>query len=138
MTLTTRRELVFETATDRVFDALTTLDGLAGVVWTCPTNTGHPDWEGTTIAFDLRPTDCDAGVLSFRHFGLIPAYAVTRDARAAGSTSSRACSTTTNAEKAVRSDDAALQRCGCVPRGTALCKTRLTKRPYQANFPLES
>jgi hypothetical protein len=72
MTLTTRRELVFETATDRVFDALTTLDGLAGVVWTCPTNTGHPEWEGTTIAFDLRPTDCDAGVLSFRHLGLIP------------------------------------------------------------------
>jgi uncharacterized protein YndB with AHSA1/START domain len=105
------REIFHDAPTERVFDALTTLDGLAGwwtpivrgtpttggaiefgfsgldekvvmrvaeatrpssVVWSCLTHTGHPEWEGTTIVFQLTPTENQPGVLKFRHVGLSP------------------------------------------------------------------
>ena len=105
------RETAFHVPPDRVFDALTTLDGLAGwwtpivsgnpatggeitfgfagldeeivmcvdeasrpstVIWRCLTNTGHPEWEGTTVVFELETDNGSAGLLRFRHAGLIP------------------------------------------------------------------
>jgi uncharacterized protein YndB with AHSA1/START domain len=105
------REIAFHAPAERVFDALTTLEGLAGwwtpivsgnpkaggelkfgfagldesivmhvdktsppsaVVWTCLTNTGHPEWEGTRITFTLQACNESGGVLRFRHVGLIP------------------------------------------------------------------
>ena len=93
----------------RVFEALTTLDGLAGwwtpsvtgtptaggettfgfgdeqvvmrvdradpptvVRWTCLVHDKFPDWEGTTINFDLKPLDAGSTGLRFRHVGLVP------------------------------------------------------------------
>jgi uncharacterized protein YndB with AHSA1/START domain len=105
------RNLRFEAPLERVFDALTTLEGLAGwwtpivsgdpttggelrfgfagldeeivmrvdeaarparVLWSCVTHTGHPEWEGTRIRFQLEPDGDRAGLLLFRHVGLIP------------------------------------------------------------------
>jgi uncharacterized protein YndB with AHSA1/START domain len=96
---------------ERVFDALTTLDGLAGwwtpivsgtptpggeiefgftgldekilmrvddatppamVVWTCLTHTGHPEWQGTRLVFEIVQHDPGGGLLKFRHIGLTP------------------------------------------------------------------
>ena len=37
------------------------------VRWTCTMHTGHPEWVGTTIAFDIGERD-----LWFRHVGLVP------------------------------------------------------------------
>jgi len=39
------------------------------VLWTCLANTGHPEWEGTRIAFRLTSTE-SGSLLSFRHSGL--------------------------------------------------------------------
>jgi uncharacterized protein YndB with AHSA1/START domain len=103
------REIPFDAPTEQVFDALTTLDGLAGwwtpivsgnpirggeirfgfagldeeivmrvdeakhpstVIWSCLTHTGHPEWEGTRILFQLEPNGDGAGLLRFRHIGL--------------------------------------------------------------------
>jgi uncharacterized protein YndB with AHSA1/START domain/ketosteroid isomerase-like protein len=105
------RELRFDAPAERVFDALTTLDGLAGwwtaiasgtptagrtinlgfdgldeeitmhveqatrpstVVWSCLLHTAHPEWEGTTIVFELIQDGLTSGLLKFRHIGLIP------------------------------------------------------------------
>lgn len=105
------REIPFDASCERLFDALTTLDGVArwwtpivtgdptsdgeielgfagldekivmrvdtavrpsSVVWTCLTHTGHAEWVGTTIAFELTQRDDSSGVLSFRHIGLRP------------------------------------------------------------------
>jgi len=105
------RELPFDAPTERVFDALTTLEGLAGwwtpllagnpteggqirfgfagldeqivmqveqakrpssVIWSCLTHTGHPEWEGTRIVFELEHGEGASGLLKFRHLGLIP------------------------------------------------------------------
>lgn len=107
-----KREISFASdSRERVFDALTGLEGLAGwwtplvsgapaaggqlefgfagleekivmrvdeatrpskVTWTCLTHTGHPEWEGTVITFELT-TDGDArALLKFRHEGLRP------------------------------------------------------------------
>jgi uncharacterized protein YndB with AHSA1/START domain len=102
-------EARFAVARERVFDALTTLEGLAGwwtslvsgtptaggevefafagldekivmrvddaqppskVIWTCLAHTGHPEWQGTTIVFELAQDEADAGLLRFRHIGL--------------------------------------------------------------------
>jgi uncharacterized protein YndB with AHSA1/START domain len=104
-------EARFAVARERVFDALTTLEGLAGwwtslvsgtptaggevefafagldekivmrvddaqppskVIWTCLAHTGHPEWQGTTIVFELAQDEADAGLLRFRHVGLTP------------------------------------------------------------------
>jgi hypothetical protein len=95
----------------RLFDALTSLDGLVGwwasaatgsgssgmtfelsfagldetitmhvdiaeapsiVQWTCLTHTGLPDWEGTTIIFELGENPDGSTQLAFRHVGLVP------------------------------------------------------------------
>lgn len=42
------------------------------VIWTCLAHTGHPEWQGTTIVFELIRDGNDAGVLRFRHIGLSP------------------------------------------------------------------
>ena len=106
------RQLRFDAPPERIFDALTTPEGLAGwwtaiatgtpsaggtfelgfdgldekivmrvedanrastVVWKCLQNTGHPEWEGTTIVFALAPDEPTSGLLNFTHIGLIPA-----------------------------------------------------------------
>jgi uncharacterized protein YndB with AHSA1/START domain len=105
------RELPFTARRERVYDALTTLEGLAGwwtplvngipttggeiefafagldekivmrveeatnpstVIWSCLTHTGHPEWQGTTIVFELAQSDDGSAVLSLRHIGLNP------------------------------------------------------------------
>lgn len=105
------RELSFACAPERVFNALTTLEGLSRwwtsrpsgqpgpggdlelvfarheqkivlhvdevvdgsrVVWTCTTHTGHPEWEGTKIVFELIEDQEKNGTLRFRHMGLTP------------------------------------------------------------------
>jgi uncharacterized protein YndB with AHSA1/START domain len=102
------REFEVDVPPERVFDALTTLDGLAGwwttllagdpaaggqvefrfrgmdekivmrvdeasrptrVGWTCLAHSGHPEWEGTTIAFELLRLN-GLTCLRFRHAGL--------------------------------------------------------------------
>jgi uncharacterized protein YndB with AHSA1/START domain len=104
------REIAHDACSERIFDALATLDGLAAwwtpivrgtpttggeielrfsgldekivmrvnearrpsaVVWNCLTHTGHPEWEGTKIVFELTK-DEQSAVLKFRHFGLSP------------------------------------------------------------------
>jgi hypothetical protein len=42
------------------------------VIWTCVTHTGHPEWEGTTIVFELNQDRDSPGTLNFRHIGLSP------------------------------------------------------------------
>jgi hypothetical protein len=42
------------------------------VVWTCLENSGHPEWEGTRIIFELDDNEHEASLLRFRHEGLIP------------------------------------------------------------------
>jgi uncharacterized protein YndB with AHSA1/START domain len=105
------RDIAFDAPADRVYDALTTLEGLAGwwtpivsgtptsggeirfgfagldedivmrvdqatrpstVIWGCVAHTGHPEWAGTRIVFELEPGECAPGRLRFRHIGLIP------------------------------------------------------------------
>jgi uncharacterized protein YndB with AHSA1/START domain len=105
------REIVHDAPSERIFDALATLDGLAGwwtpivrgtpttdgeiefgfpgldekivmrvdeakrpssVVWRCLTHTGHPEWQGTTIVFELAKDEHQSAVLKFRHIGLSP------------------------------------------------------------------
>jgi hypothetical protein len=43
----------------------------SAVVWSCLTHTGHPEWEGTKIVFELTK-DEQSAVLKFRHIGLSP------------------------------------------------------------------
>jgi uncharacterized protein YndB with AHSA1/START domain len=105
------RDVRFRASSTSVFEALTTLDGLAGwwtplvsgnanaggevelafagfdekivmrvddatspsrVTWTCLLHTGHPEWQGTRIVFELTEEDDDDGLLAFRHVGLNP------------------------------------------------------------------
>jgi uncharacterized protein YndB with AHSA1/START domain len=44
----------------------------SNVTWTCLTHTGHPEWQGTTIFFELAQDDDGSGLLKFRHAGLNP------------------------------------------------------------------
>jgi len=44
----------------------------ARVTWTCLLHTGHPEWQGTRIVFELTEVDDQHGVLAFRHVGLNP------------------------------------------------------------------
>jgi uncharacterized protein YndB with AHSA1/START domain len=106
------RDIAFDAPAERVFDALTTLEGLAGwwtptvggnptssgeirfafagldeeivmrveeatrpstVIWHCVKHTGHPEWAGTRIVFELEPGEGAPGMLRFRHIGLVPA-----------------------------------------------------------------
>jgi uncharacterized protein YndB with AHSA1/START domain len=103
--------LDFDAPPARVFEALTTLGGLAGwwtpivggdptaggelefgfagldekivmrveaatpessVIWRCLVHSGHPEWQETQIAFELRERRAGRGVLTFRHTGLTP------------------------------------------------------------------
>jgi uncharacterized protein YndB with AHSA1/START domain len=94
---------------ERVFAALTTLDGLAGwwtqdtsgspssggeltfgfgsdkaelmvkevispllVVWKCARHSKFPEWQHTTLIFDMRAQDTSSTVVAFRHVGLVP------------------------------------------------------------------
>jgi uncharacterized protein YndB with AHSA1/START domain len=41
-------------------------------IWSCLTHTRHPEWEGTRILFQLEGESDRAGLLRFRHTGLIP------------------------------------------------------------------
>jgi uncharacterized protein YndB with AHSA1/START domain len=104
------REVRIDARREQVFEALTTLEGLAGwwtplveglptaggemtfafegvdetivmrvddtrggiVTWTCLVHTGHPEWEGTAIAFQLHERDDKTTLLEFRHHGLVP------------------------------------------------------------------
>lgn len=47
----------------------------SNVTWTCLEHTGHPEWQGTTIVFELSHVNPDAGLLRFHHIGLHPALA---------------------------------------------------------------
>jgi uncharacterized protein YndB with AHSA1/START domain len=42
------------------------------IAWTCERHTGHPEWAGTTITFDLEPAGQTGSLLSLRHEGLLP------------------------------------------------------------------
>jgi uncharacterized protein YndB with AHSA1/START domain len=42
------------------------------VIWSCLTHTAHPEWEGTTIRFQLQPNSDGTGLLRFQHIGLTP------------------------------------------------------------------
>jgi uncharacterized protein YndB with AHSA1/START domain len=44
----------------------------ARVRWTCLRNDGHPEWEGTSIVFDLADDGRQGCRLRFRHIGLVP------------------------------------------------------------------
>src|SRR5690242_8574590 len=102
-------EVAISAPIERVFAALTTLDGLASwwtqdtsgspssgggltfgfgpdkaelsvnevispvlVVWTCVRHSKFPEWQQTTLIFDLRAQDTSSTVLAFRHVGLVP------------------------------------------------------------------
>jgi uncharacterized protein YndB with AHSA1/START domain/DNA-binding transcriptional ArsR family regulator len=102
-------EIVVAAPREQVYDALTTLDGLAGwwvpdasgspepggeltfrfgdqaivmrvdradrpeaVAWTCISHTKFPDWNGTTLTFELRARDEASTIVAFRHAGLVP------------------------------------------------------------------
>jgi uncharacterized protein YndB with AHSA1/START domain len=105
-----KRGLLIEARRRPVFEALTTLDGLAGwwtplvggsptaggeitfgfegidetivmhvedvrpdtVSWTCLVHTGHPEWNGTSIVFQLHEPDDKTTLLELRHHGLVP------------------------------------------------------------------
>lgn len=41
------------------------------VTWTCLRHTGLPDWDGTTVVFEMAEPASDSTVLSFRHIGLV-------------------------------------------------------------------
>jgi uncharacterized protein YndB with AHSA1/START domain len=41
------------------------------VIWTCLRHTGLPDWDGTTVVFELRGRGTDTTELSFEHVGLV-------------------------------------------------------------------
>jgi len=41
------------------------------VAWTCLRHTGHPEWEGTGISFDVQPRG-GGSVLTLTHDGLVP------------------------------------------------------------------
>lgn len=43
------------------------------VQWTCLTNVGHPEWEGTTLTFAVEESTAESCELNFRHAGLRPA-----------------------------------------------------------------
>jgi uncharacterized protein YndB with AHSA1/START domain len=42
------------------------------VMWSCLSHSGHPEWEGTRIIFQLENRRDGTGLLRFRHIGLIP------------------------------------------------------------------
>jgi uncharacterized protein YndB with AHSA1/START domain len=42
------------------------------VAWTCLEHSGHPEWEGTRIIFELYDDEHETSLLRFRHEGLIP------------------------------------------------------------------
>jgi uncharacterized protein YndB with AHSA1/START domain len=104
------RTLTIDTPRERVFDAVATLEGLAGwwttlvdgraepggeitfrfegldeqivmrvdeartpelLVWTCLEHSGHPEWEGTRVAFEIEELN-EGSLLRFRHDGLLP------------------------------------------------------------------
>jgi uncharacterized protein YndB with AHSA1/START domain len=105
------RELPVDAGRAKVYEALTTLEGLAGwwtpivhgsptsggaitfgfggldetivmrvddatfpasVTWTCLAHTGHPEWEGTTLTFELHERGPNICLLNFRQQGLVP------------------------------------------------------------------
>jgi uncharacterized protein YndB with AHSA1/START domain len=106
-----QRRVSVAAAPRRVYDALTTLTGLAGwwtplvegdpgeggglafrfrglderilmrvdvarspdrVLWRCLEHSGHPEWQGTRIHFQITPLDDQTATLEVRHEGLIP------------------------------------------------------------------
>jgi len=42
------------------------------VEWTCLRHSGHPEWVGTTVRFELAEAGSDECELDFRHVGLVP------------------------------------------------------------------
>jgi uncharacterized protein YndB with AHSA1/START domain len=44
----------------------------SAVRWRCLLHTGHPEWEGTRLVFELERRDAATGLLRFRHIGLSP------------------------------------------------------------------
>jgi hypothetical protein len=42
------------------------------VAWTCLEHTGHSEWQGTRIIFELDVSERGSCLLRFRHEGLIP------------------------------------------------------------------
>jgi uncharacterized protein YndB with AHSA1/START domain len=42
------------------------------VVWTCIRHSKFPEWQHTTLIFDVRAQDTSSTVVTFRHVGLVP------------------------------------------------------------------
>lgn len=42
------------------------------VVWTCVRHSKFPEWQHTTLIFDVRAQDTNSTVVTFRHIGLVP------------------------------------------------------------------
>jgi uncharacterized protein YndB with AHSA1/START domain len=62
-------ELRFDGLDERITMHVDSAAAPTGVIWTCTTNTGHPEWAGTTVMFGLTPTSAGT-VLAVRHVGL--------------------------------------------------------------------
>jgi uncharacterized protein YndB with AHSA1/START domain len=45
------------------------------VVWRCDAHTGLPEWNGTTLSFEIAARDGGGSRLRFAHLGLVPALA---------------------------------------------------------------
>ncbi|HEV8065673.1 MAG TPA: SRPBCC domain-containing protein [Acidimicrobiales bacterium] len=69
-------EVVFSFGDQRIIMRVDHVDDPRQVTWTCLRHTKFPEWDGTTVRFDLRTADedADATVLSFEHAGLVPEF----------------------------------------------------------------
>ena len=65
-------ELAFAGLEEKIVMRVDDATSPSSVTWTCLLHTGHPEWRGTKIAFELTQDDDEHGLLAFRHVGLNP------------------------------------------------------------------
>jgi ketosteroid isomerase-like protein len=66
-------EFIFDRHNQKVVLHVDEVTDPSRVVWSCDMHTGHPEWEGTRIVFELIADGEEGGTLRFRHLGLTPA-----------------------------------------------------------------
>jgi uncharacterized protein YndB with AHSA1/START domain len=66
-------EITFGFGDQRIVMRVERADEPTEVMWTCLVHDKFPDWEGTTVRFELGPVDRESTELHFHHVGLVPA-----------------------------------------------------------------
>jgi uncharacterized protein YndB with AHSA1/START domain len=65
-------ELAFAGIDERIVMRVGATEPFSSVVWSCIEHTGHPEWVGTTVVFEIEATNNGSTELRLHHIGLVP------------------------------------------------------------------